>query len=146
LNDITIKVLPWDTARTFAEPIRRTVFINEQRVPESMEWDGLDENAIHAVAFDSDGQTLGYARLLPSKQLGRMAVYAEHRRKGVGSALLSTLEDEALKLHYDHIFLHAQIQALPFYEQRGYKSQADPFDEAGIPHLMMTKILKTDHE
>jgi len=143
---IDIKILPWSTARKHAEPIRHTIFIQEQCVPEDMEWDELDDDAIHAIAFDSAGQALGYARLLPTKQLGRMAVYAEHRRKGIGSALLGALEDEAQKLHYDHIFLHAQIQALPFYEQHGYQSQAAPFDEAGIPHLMMIKTLATKHE
>ena len=111
-----------------------------------MEWDGLDDDAIHTIAFDSAGQALGYARLLTTRQLGRMAVYAEYRRKGIGSALLGALEDEARKLGYDHVFLHAQIQALPFYEQHGYQSQATPFDEAGIPHLMMTKILAAKHE
>lgn len=143
---IDIEILPWSTARQYAEPIRSTIFIQEQCVPESMEWDGLDDDAIHAIAFDSAGQALGYARLLTTKQLGRMAVYAEYRRKGIGSALLGALEDEARKLGYDHVFLHAQIQALPFYEQHGYQSQATPFDEAGIPHLMMTKILAAKHE
>jgi predicted GNAT family N-acyltransferase len=146
LIDINIKILPWATARQYAEPIRRTVFIKEQCVPEDMEWDELDENAIHAIAFDKTGQALGYARLLTTKQLGRMAVYGEYRRKGIGSALLGVLEEEARKIHYDHIFLHAQIQALPFYEKHGYQSQATPFDEAGIPHLMMTKTLTAKYE
>jgi len=141
-----VKILPWSAARQYAEPIRCAIFIQEQHVPESMEWDGLDDDAIHAIAFDSKGQVLGYARLLPTRQLGRMAVYAEHRQKGIGSALLSALEEEAQKLRYDHIFVHAQIQALPFYEQHGYQSQAEPFDEAGIPHLMMMKTLTSKND
>jgi len=146
LINMNIKLLPWHAARQYAEPIRRTVFIQEQCVPESMEWDEMDEKAVHAIAFDNAGHTLGYARLLPTKQLGRMAVYAEHRRNGVGSALLEALEDEARNLRYDHIFLHAQIQALPFYEQHGYQSQTAPFNEAGIPHLLMIKTLMAKHE
>lgn len=136
-----IKILPWQTAQKFAEPIRRTVFIEEQQIPETMEWDDMDDNATHAVAFDENDQMLGYARLLRSKQLGRMAVLSAHRGNGIGTQLLKALEELALQQDYEHIFLHAQIQALPFYESQGYQIQGAPFDEAGIPHLMMTKIL-----
>jgi len=136
-----IQILPWDTAQQDAQSIRRIVFIQEQAVTESLEWDGMDEDAKHAVALNNDGVLVGYARLLPSKQLGRMAVLAKYRKKGIGTALLLALEEEASRLHYDHIFLHAQIQALPFYEQQGYVGHGEPFDEAGIPHLMMTKLL-----
>ena len=106
-----------------------------------MEWDGLDDSAVHALAFDNHQQPLGYARLLLSRQLGRMAVLPQFRGMGIGSALLSVLEDEARNKQYDHIFLHAQIQALPFYEKQGYITQGNPFDEAGIPHMLMIKTL-----
>ena len=110
-----------------------------------MEWDGLDGSAMHALAFDSSDKAIGYARLLPTKQLGRMAVLSEYRRMGVGRELLQALEDVALARHDDHLFLHAQIQALPFYEKQGYQCQGEPFEEAGIAHLMMIKTLTDDN-
>ena len=139
--NLDIRILDWSNAQQYASPIRRRVFIEEQCVPESMEWDGLDNTAVHALAFDDNHQPQGYARLLASKQLGRMAVLPEFRGKGIGRALLAMLEDEARNRHYDHIFLHAQIHALPFYEKQGYTSQGNPFDEAGIPHMLMIKTL-----
>lgn len=138
---MNIRILHWDDARAYAEAIRRAVFIEEQCVPENMEWDGLDDSAVHALAFDNQQLPLGYARLLLSRQLGRMAVLPQFRGMGIGSALLSTLEDEARHKQYDYIFLHAQIQALPFYEKQGYTPQGKPFDEAGIPHMLMIKTL-----
>jgi len=142
----SIQIMSWDEAREHAEPIRRKVFIEEQSVPEELEWDDMDSTATHALAFDETGKAIGYARLSPSKQLGRMAVLQQHRRKGIGTALLQALEAVARKLRYDYLYLHAQIQALPFYEQLGYRSQGAAFDEAGIPHLMMTKPLTEKHD
>lgn len=141
-----IQILSWDEAQTHAMPIRRKVFIQEQSVPEELEWDDMDSTATHALAFDEHGQAIGYARLLPGKQLGRMAVLKQYRGKGIGTALLQALEAVARKLRYDYLYLHAQIQALPFYEQLGYQSQGTAFDEAGIPHLMMTKTLAGKHD
>jgi predicted GNAT family N-acyltransferase len=106
-----------------------------------MEWDGLDDEAVHAIAFSDDHLAIGYARLLNTKQLGRMAVLPQYRRQGVGCALLLQLENEARNRQFDHIFLHAQVQALPFYERQGYATRGGPFDEAGIPHMLMTKLL-----
>ena len=136
-----IQIMSWDEARIYAEPIRSKVFIEEQAVPKEMEWDDMDATASHALAFDEDGQAIGYARLLTTKQLGRMAVLPQFRGKGTGTALLQALETVAGNLRYDYLYLHAQIQALPFYEQLGYRSQGEPFDEAGIPHLLMMKPL-----
>lgn len=141
-----IRILEWVDAKKYAEPIRREVFIQEQRVPEEMEWDELDDKATHALAFTDDMRAVGYARLLNDKQLGRMAVLPEFRHQGIGSALLLKLEDEAVKRRFDHIFLHAQVQALPFYEQLGYATQGEPFEEAGIPHLAMMKTLEVNND
>ena len=44
--------------------VREQVFIQEQHVPEALEWDGLDEEAIHVVAQDNHKQVIGTARLL----------------------------------------------------------------------------------
>jgi predicted GNAT family N-acyltransferase len=122
------------------------VFIEEQSVPEDMEWDDMDDQAVHALAFTDSNVAVGYARLLNSGQLGRMAVLPEYRHQGIGTSLLHKLEDEAKHRRLDHIFLHAQIQALPFYEQQGYAAEGAPFNEAGIPHMLMTKPLEKNHD
>ena len=133
--------MDWQLARQYAEPIRRRVFIEEQSVPEEMEWDEMDETATHAVAINESGVAVGYARLITNQQVGRMAVLAEYRRQGIGSALLQALETLARQKHYDYLSLHAQVHALSFYEQQGYRGEGDVFDEAGIPHIRMIKTL-----
>ena len=42
-----IKPVCWQQAGASLMYVRRTVFMQEQQVPESLEWDGLDEEAHH---------------------------------------------------------------------------------------------------
>ncbi len=138
-----IEILHWQQARKSACEIRRTVFINEQHVPEELEWDSseIESECRHALAWDSQNQAVGYARLLPNSQIGRMAVLSNYRRQGIGHALLSALETEAQKLGMTHIFLHAQTHVRDFYVNFGYEETGDEFDEVDIPHIKMIKTL-----
>ena len=54
--------------------LRTRVFIEEQQVPPSLEWDDLvDAQCWHVLARDADGQPIGCGRLLPGGVIGRMA-------------------------------------------------------------------------
>jgi predicted GNAT family N-acyltransferase len=70
-------------------------------------------------------------------RIGRMAVLAAFRRGGVGTQLLRTLLQEAAFQKMIKIELHAQLSAIPFYEQFGFIAQGDIYDEAGIAHRDM---------
>ena len=39
----------WDADRSVLEGIRRAVFIEEQRIPESDEWDDEDATSVHVL-------------------------------------------------------------------------------------------------
>ena len=80
-----------------ARAIRTEVFIQEQKVPEEMEWDDDDLTAVHFVLYDK-GTPAGCARLLPDGHFGRMAVRREWRRSGAGSVLLQSLMARASSL------------------------------------------------
>lgn len=136
-TDFRIRRADWaaDAARLTA--IRRQVFVREQQVPEALEWDGLDSEALHLLAEDADGAAIGTARLLSSGQIGRMAVLAEHRRQGVGRALLRELLRIAEDEGRTRLFLNAQVSALPFYAGLGFEAEGEVFEEAGIPHRRM---------
>lgn len=136
-----ITVTSWDEAEPQVRPVRQAVFIEEQKVPPELEWDGLDDGARHAIVQLNDQQIIGCGRLLPTGQIGRMAIMKDHRRQGIGSALLVALENEARRLNYSAVFLHAQNQALPFYERQDYHAEKDVFHEADIPHRKCIKYL-----
>lgn len=122
--------------------VRETVFIQEQHVPAELEWDGLDEAALHVIAQDLCGEVIGTARLLANGHIGRMAVLPEWRRQGVGSAMLKALLTIARqKQHLTKVFLHAQTTAIDFYKQHGFSVEGEEFTDAGIPHRYMKRNL-----
>lgn len=128
----------WTTLAPSLQSIRRTVFIVEQGVPEALEWDEYDAVSLHALARVDD-RIAGCARLLPDGHIGRMAVLADLRRSGVGSALLGALIGQARHRGIRRLQLHAQVHALPFYARAGFVAEGPVFDEAGIAHRLMCR-------
>ena len=121
--------------------IRTSVFVDEQGVPEELEWDGLDGQCTHALAQSAAGEAIGTGRLLPDGHIGRMAVVRHWRHKGVGSAILKVLIAAAADAGYASVALNAQTHALEFYRRFGFESEGGEFMEAGIPHRSMRLAL-----
>ena len=131
--------------------IREIVFIEEQRVPEGLERDAEDAKAFHLLAYDG-GHAIGTGRLVVLKKppegergkwgrIGRMAVLATWRHRGVGRAVLNALEEEARRRKLEGVVIHAQLIARDFYRAQGYHDASPIFDEAGMPHVEMRKPL-----
>lgn len=134
-----MKPVYWNATEKALKAIRRTVFIEEQGVPEELEWDGHDEHAYHVMAYSPDGTPIGVGRLLQDGHIGRVAVLKEWRGKGVGKALLELLLVIANKMGYEEVKLHAQTRVIDFYLRKGFAPQGKEFMEAGIPHILMTR-------
>ena len=139
-HDYPVLIVTWSKNRDEIEPIRNQVFIIEQNVPVELEWDGLDAEAIHVIAYNRSGMPAGTARLLCTGQVGRMAVLPEERNRGIGSAMLRTLIQHAKTNSIGPLFLHAQTHAIKFYENHGFKQSGGIFYEAGIPHCKMIHV------
>ena len=135
-----ILIKSWRDAKQEAFSIRKHVFIQEQGVPEEMEVDEHDLSAQHALAY-VDSQCIGTARLVSLTgnigRIGRMAVLLKHRRQGIGRQLLNALLDLSKSQGITQLELHAQLSAIPFYEQSGFIARGDIYDEAGIAHRDM---------
>ena len=139
---LTIERAHWsdETDQKLLRAIRTTVFIQEQNVPESMEWDELDRISIHFLAW-LDNQPVACVRLIPDGHIGRMAVLPQRRKQGIGMQLLIACEQEARQRHVTRLLLSAQTQAIPFYEKAGYVLISDTYMDAGIPHRDMQKLI-----
>ena len=137
------RVEPADYTVDFADlrAVREPVFVVEQQVPIEEEWDDLDPQCRHVIARDAANRPIGTGRLTPERKIGRMAVLAEWRGKGVGDALMEALMDEARALGWPEISLNSQTHAMPFYARHGFEVVGDEFMEAGIPHRKMRKAL-----
>lgn len=139
--DFTVRVVDWSEAAEGLRSVRRAVFIDEQGIPEDLEWDEFDAVYSHAIAEDASGAPVGCGRLLPDGHVGRMAVLAAWRGRGVGAALLRELVDLARARGLPRAILSSQTHATPFYARHGFVADGDEYLEAGIPHQTMTLVL-----
>jgi predicted GNAT family N-acyltransferase len=127
----------WDLEQERIMMIRKTVFVDEQKVPIEEEMDGLDEQCRFVLAEDQKGVAIGTGRLLPDGKIGRMAVLKQYRNRGVGSGLLKALIAVANAQSIKELYLHGQLSAKQFYTKHGFVEEGPIFDEAGIPHVKM---------
>ncbi len=135
----------WNTLKEKAQPVRTQVFVQEQGIDAKDEWDTADADAVHAVVTNRFGHPLGTARLLKKSpgvaQIGRMAVVRVMRGSGLGGQLLNALVNIAKARGDKEVLLHAQTSAQAFYAREGFVPVGEPFDEVGIAHIEMRKVL-----
>lgn len=157
MNDPAAATLKVETVRTLdamqaALDVRRAVFIVEQQVPEELEIDEHDvDPAINATAVHvllrAGGRAVATGRLLldghgeSNAHIGRVAVVADERGKGLGTAVMRALQDEARSRGFRAVTLAAQLHAIGFYERLGYVVRGDVFLDAGIEHRWMDLTL-----
>jgi predicted GNAT family N-acyltransferase len=140
---VRIELMSWENARGEASRIRFEVFVEEQGVPRDIELDERDAHCVHALAYEH-GKAVGTGRLLPPEEnapavahIGRMAVLAEYRGRGIGSRILESLIDKARKRGEKQVALSAQVHAVEFYRSHGFQPMGEIYDDAGIPHRKM---------
>jgi predicted GNAT family N-acyltransferase len=141
--NISIQITHWHDAKSLVMPIRHEIFIKEQEVPEKLEWDEFDQDALHAIV-KKENQVIGTARLIIDNtiaKIGRMAIQKKYRQQGIGQELLSALIQKAKEKGAQECILHAQTHAIAFYAKVDFEPNGPIFDEAGIPHVEMRLIL-----
>lgn len=125
--------------------MRQAVFVVEQNIPAELEWDVTDPQCVHALATDGQGNAIGTGRLFTDGQMGRVgriAVLAAWRSRGVGRAIVDALVEEARRRGYATAVLNAQTYAIGFYAKSGFAVAGDEYVEAGIPHIAMARDLR----
>ncbi|WP_299826023.1 GNAT family N-acetyltransferase [uncultured Roseobacter sp.] len=140
---MTVRIAQTDDLDTCLA-LRRQVFIEEQGVSEAEEVDGLDGSALHLLAVDGT-KPVGTARLLlkgETAKIGRVCVLHSARGTGLGAKLIqSALDVASARPGITRAVLGAQIQALGFYEKLGFVTFGPVYDDAGIDHRDMERIL-----
>jgi predicted GNAT family N-acyltransferase len=135
MSDVTISLVSWSERQA----VRRSVFIEEQNVPEEIEIDGTDPDCYHVLACDRSGRPVGTARLDEKGKIGRMAVLPEYRGMGIGAAMLGAIMDCGRSGGITDFHLSAQIAAIGFYRKMGFEAYGEEFWEAGIRHINMSR-------
>jgi predicted GNAT family N-acyltransferase len=112
-NNLKIEVVKWIDGYVSLTMIREKVFIEEQKVTPQLEWDGVDEEAIHFLVY-KDEKAIGCARAI---------VIENYMQLGLNQ--LSS------------ICISAQCHAIDFYKKFGFKVTSDIYLDAEIPHRDM---------
>jgi predicted GNAT family N-acyltransferase len=158
-TSITVKLAHWSEHSEALSLIRQRVFIDEQNVPEHLEWDDSDHTYQHIIAIDSANSTIlpvGCLRISPTGKIGRVAVLPQYRGQNLGVALMQHAL-EYCQVRQISPSLDAQIAVTQFYRKFGFIAQGAPFDDAGIEHIHMvlgdqdqdlcakSDVIRTDH-
>ena len=119
--------------------VRRQVFIVEQSVPETVERDAYDAEAVHLVAID-EGNIVGTLRIvfLPEHaKFGRVAVLQQARGKGIATKMMQAAMEIARERGESRFYLTSQSDKVALYEKLGFTAFGDEFEEGGLPHRAM---------
>ena len=141
-NMNNIKVVSFDirNAEKFekAKKVRQAVFIQEQYLDQFLEYDGLDrQSALYLVLEDE--KAIGTARWRTTYdgiKLERFAILKDYRNKNVGKYLLEKILKDIQHMDMD-VYLHACVDAVKFFEQKGFIIEGEKFTEVNVEHYKM---------
>jgi len=142
-QEIIVRRLGDETELEQALGLRMRVFCEEQGVSREEELDGRDGEALHVVALDS-ARVVGTLRVLADggrAKIGRVAVDAAYRRRGIAERMMALGVDLARELGCEEAMLTAQTYAIGLYEKSGFTVDSAVFEEAGMPHVRMVRAL-----
>ena len=120
--------------RMLRKPIGKTI--------ESLK-DEYEDSSIHIIGV-SNNKIIACGRLHfiddAKAQIRYMAVDEKYQGQGIGSDLLSVLENHAIENSANKIILNARNHAIKFYTTSKYKILKKYYgSDTGIPHTTMTK-------
>ena len=124
--------------------LRQEVFVVEQNCP-YLDADGKDQEAWHVMGWDEDGDMVAYTRLLPKgtsyenyASIGRVISSSKVRSKGIGKKIMIISIEWCKKLFPNqNIKISAQVYALDFYRNLGFKTIGKKYLDDDIPHMSM---------
>jgi predicted GNAT family N-acyltransferase len=119
--------------------VRREVFVLEQGYAESDEFDALDATATQVVALFA-GDVVGTLRIIDTDEhtkIGRVAVRATHRGRGIAADLMRFALAHARAAGAEKFWLSAQSDKTGFYERFGFVAYGEEYLDDGQPHRAM---------
>lgn len=144
MNGLVIQVarLPDDWPDICA--IRYQVFQLEQSIDPDLDFDGQDEQTQQVLAY-LDQVPVGTARVreldLTTVKIERVAVLKPFRGCGIGYRLMQFVLQFLTEKHTQVVWVNAQMPVKAFYERLGFVQEGSVFEDAGIPHIRMKKLL-----
>lgn len=127
--------------------VRRKVFIDEKKVPESIEVDGndsLEAECEHFLVTDH-GKPIGAFRCVMEKEdtvkLERFCIVEAYRGRNVGTEMSRFVENYYREKGVSYMVANAKFETYKFYEKNGFQAISEVFIEADTPHIKIRKKL-----
>lgn len=137
---LSISIVDYATHARLIHQVRESVFVQEQHIPLTFENDHWDARCIHVLATNHH-QPIGTGRLLPDGYIGRVAVLASKRQRGIGTRIMKQLITAAHLQGHEQVALSAQCHAITFYHRLGFREEGQIHQIFGIDHIKMVKTL-----
>ena len=121
--------------------VREEVFVKEQGFQN--EFDDLDNTSLHITMY-IDNELAGCGRYFKDDEyyvIGRIALLANYRKKGLSKILITEIENQIKNLGGTKTKLHAQCRAMPIYHAVGYKEYGEIEYDEHVEHIWMKKEL-----
>ena len=142
---LEVETWSWQTLGAAASQVRAEVFEQEQRIALALARDQADDSAVHALARNRMGLPVATGRLLQQasgvSRIGRLPVLRGVRGARIGRDVLQALMQTAAERGDREVRLQAQASAQGFYARLGFVPEGEPFEEAGIAHIEMVRVL-----
>jgi ribosomal protein S18 acetylase RimI-like enzyme len=114
--------------------------LNLQFDPAQLAAENLDIHIIAKVGSKVLG-TMIMTIVNDNAKMRQVAVLSEFQSKGVGKKMVEAFEQLSKSKGLNAIVLHARETAISFYKNLGYYVEGERFEEVGIPHWKMSKLL-----
>jgi predicted GNAT family N-acyltransferase len=106
---------------------------------------GLEGQQMHFGMFDQNKYLVACVIAVgissTEAKIRQMAVDSQYQGKGLGRSIIHCIEDYLAQRGFTHLFMHARMTAVGFYEKLGYARAGHEFMEVGIPHVKMEKTI-----
>lgn len=128
-----VKHVNWAQAQHELSEIREKVFVCEQRIPKSVEFDNDDGVAEHVLLTEDSGRPVATGRVNSTGQISRIAVIMSHRKSNAAEVVLRKLMDIAKGMGVKEVSLNCELDSVKDYIQEGFRTSGAVYMEAGIP-------------
>ena len=125
--------------------LRYTVLREPLGLEFSVEQLSAEYDQIHLGAYNNESKLNAYLMLTPHSdqtvQMRQVVVDPSLQKTGIGKGLVGFCEQWSKQHGYSEMILHARAIAVPFYEKLGYKKSGKSFEEVGMAHWLMKKVI-----
>ena len=144
ISNLVIKTAELPQEMLAIQSIRQAVFQAEQGVEPELDFDGKDETSEQIIAY-LDSKAIGTARIRyldeRTAKIERLAVLPTVRGLGIGQQIMEKALEIAAENNIQEVVIHAQQYIIRLHQKLGFEPEGEIFEEAGIPHVKMSKKL-----